>query len=230
MESTMTRHFGSRSRIARVASAPFSSGIDRSISTTSGCVSFATRTASRPSGTVATTCRSGCASIRCLRPSATTPWSSAIRILMVMSEGDSRAQCSPFARRALYLQMAPRGHHALLHRGHAVPAGARMRLRVEPLAVVADGQHHVLLIRLEPQVDRFRAGVLGDVVERLLRDAEEGHPRVAPQLPVLLLRQVLELDRDARAPRELLGVPAERGTDAVFFQQRGPQIGHHVLD
>ena len=45
--------------MARVASAPFSSGIDRSISTTSGCESRACCTASRPSPTSATTSHVG---------------------------------------------------------------------------------------------------------------------------------------------------------------------------
>src|SRR5207253_2729399 len=58
-ESMRTRAFGSRSRMIRVASMPFRSGMLLSIRTTSGCSSVVWRTASRPLLTVATTSMSG---------------------------------------------------------------------------------------------------------------------------------------------------------------------------
>src|SRR4051812_30347119 len=66
---------------------------------------------------------------------------------------------------------------ALTHRDHAqTSAGAVVGFRarrVDADAVVGDGQHAVTIQVLELDLHASRACVLGDVRERLLRDAKE---------------------------------------------------------
>src|SRR5262249_24724177 len=76
---------GSSRRITCVAVIPSIAGMSRSMSTTSGCDSCATRTASAPSWASPTTSNSG-SSVRNVRsPCRTTAWSSAMRMRMAIA-------------------------------------------------------------------------------------------------------------------------------------------------
>src|SRR6476620_10380972 len=77
-----TAVLGQDAAMRRVASMPFMLGIAMSMMTTSGLVSSARRTLSRPSAASATTAMSGCFSRRARRPSRTTVWSSASSMRM----------------------------------------------------------------------------------------------------------------------------------------------------
>src|SRR5688572_4514114 len=163
--------------MARVASAPFSSGIDRSISTTSGCASRASWTASRPSPTHATTSMSASASTKCLSPSATTPWSSAIKMRIGMVRPLPLQRHPGVDARALAgtgsdVQLPAGGFRALAHRRHPPAAAARAR-QLETLPVVLHVEDQLLVGGRNLEADVGRLRVLEHVVERFLRDAEQ---------------------------------------------------------
>src|SRR6476620_11972153 len=66
------------------------------------------------------------------------------------------------------------------------------------------------------------------VVERLLRYPEQRHRGLRAQARTRLAR--LDPDPDPGALRVLLAVPRKRRGETVLVEQRGPELGHDVLD
>src|SRR5262245_59036686 len=206
MDRISTRVSGQRSTMRRVDSTPSSSGMAMSMMTISGFWRSASATASRPLPATPTTCRSLPPSSSARSPSRTTAWSSA--------SITETAMCPPASSVVLHqnlhaavgagLQRKVRADRlgALAHDQEA-PAGPRARavdpLRVEADPIVAHRQHGAAVPATNRDLHALRVGVLGDVVERFLRDAEhrEVH-RLGQVRPAAFL---LEIDVDPGALR-----------------------------
>src|SRR6185369_15686950 len=204
-----------RSNNARLALSPFRSDMERYMSTTSGESSRAWRSASRPSTARDTTSMSGCVSTTCLSPSATTPWSSAMMMRIVMSEGHRGADRCSISRRRLDQQPPPCGLRALAHGGHA-PAPARRSRGVEAFAVVADSEHELTILLLQAHSNPFSRRMFRRVVERLLRYPEQRHRGLGAQARARLAR--LDPDPDPGALRVFFAVPRKRGRETVLVE------------
>src|SRR5882672_9554166 len=201
-----TRVSGERSTMRRVASTPSSSGMAMSMITMSGRRRSASDTASRPLPAAPTTCRSLPASSRARSPSRTTAWSSASITEtgisppsgIVFHQNLRSVVGARFQRKVRADRLGPLAHD------QQPPAGLGARavepLRVGAHAVIAHRQHGVAVLATYRNLDALRVGVLGDVVERLLRDPK--HREVDRLGQVRAPALFLEGDVDSRAPRE----------------------------
>src|SRR5215217_7551232 len=129
---------------------PLSSGMEMSMTTTSGCNSCARAIAARPSSASPTTSMSGCALTSDFSPSRSITWSSANTILSVFTGEDlllgrgrggyARARSGAAARRRVYAERASDERHAFAH-AQQPEAAARLAAGLtgdEPAAVVLD--------------------------------------------------------------------------------------------
>src|SRR5215831_19158014 len=181
-----TRVSGERSTMRRVASTPSSSGMAMSMMTMSGRRRRASETASRPLPATPTTCRSFPPSSRARSPSRTTAWSSASITETGMAPPASGIAASsivfhqdlyPVVGARFEGEARPDRLGPLAHDQQA-PAGVGARavdvLRVESHAVVAHREESAAVLAPYRDLHVLRVGVLRDVVERLLGDAEHG--------------------------------------------------------
>src|SRR5262245_46594873 len=186
--------------MARMATVPCISGIIRSMSTTSGCTSSHTRTASLPLAASPTNSRSSNAARKAPSPLRTTAWSSTINtrtrfgslISTTSSMHNRRCKKRPFA-----LPFVSMGNTSLWPDNHDLRAIARPTFDlqccadrlgalahdaqpqvlqrdigwIEPVPVVADTQ--LQLLRLAAQAYHRLAGtsMVGHIVQGLLRDS-----------------------------------------------------------
>src|SRR5689334_8413273 len=114
-------------------------GMDTSITTTSGRISHAARHASPPSSASPTTCMSGCALTSDFSPSRTTMWSSARKMLSLLTpppfppdarlEGYAHEQRRAHVRLGLDVDGAAEQRRALAHPEQPEPAASARRLR-----------------------------------------------------------------------------------------------------
>ena len=118
--------------------------------------------------------------------------------------GNSGAHRGACAGHALDLELAANSANSLLHSEHAQARGGARR-QAHP--VVAHAEHDAAGLELEPHLDLARAGMPGDVGERLLQHAEE---RGAGRLG----------QRDA-----LWDVDAARKGRALLADKAGQEIG-----
>src|SRR5450756_1495134 len=161
MERITTWVSGDRSRICRVASMPFISGIAMSATNTLGCSCETCRAASRPLAATPTTRMSSWTWSRCVRPSCMTGWSSAMKTVIGMrgSGREEAERCNgatlthlPRNLDADARTLAGRGFHCQLGAdrlrplAHDCEAPARARLcgfrHVETGPIVGDGERH----------------------------------------------------------------------------------------
>src|SRR6266446_6960031 len=87
----------------------------------------------------------------------------------------------------------------------------------------------VALFRIAQEALNNIAKHAGDIVERLLRDAEQRHRRLGAQIRGGVL-DVAQHHGYAGAARKLLAVPAQRRAEPVFVEQRRAQLRHHALE
>ena len=142
-----------------MASAPFSSGIDRSISTTSGCSSRACCTASRPSPASGDHLHVGLRLdqvLQALGDHAVVVGDEDADRHALRLAGTATRTTVPAPRADCTSKLPADGFGALAHRGHA-PAPARRRGRVEALAVVGHREHQVLRRRPRSRCCTLRA-------------------------------------------------------------------------
>src|SRR5438876_10375603 len=179
IERISTRVSGQRSTMRRVASTPSSSGIAMSMMTTSGRRRCASATASRPFPATPITCRSWPPSSKARRPSRTTAWSSASITVTGMSSSRSDMVLDEHLHAGVGFgvkgETGPDGLGPLAH-DQQPPAGAVVRCadspRIEAHAVVAHRQGGKSVYTLDRDLHVIGVRMLGDVVERLLRDPE----------------------------------------------------------
>src|SRR5580765_2267169 len=210
IERISTRVSGHRSTMRRVASTPSSSGMAMSMMTMSGRSRTASATASRPLPATATTCRSLPPSSRARRPSLTTAWSSAsiteTGIWPPASSVVFHQNLHAGVGTSLQAELGADRLGPLAHDQQPPPRfGARTvdALRIEADAVVADREDRAAVLAADRYLHVLGVGVLGDVVERLLGDAEHGQVDGLGQVrsPALLF----ERDVDPGPPREAGG-------------------------
>src|SRR5882672_1994720 len=181
MERISTRVSGHRSTMRRVASTPSSSGMAISMMTMSGRSRSASLTASRPLPATATTCRSLPPSSRARSPSRTTAWSSASitdtgisppALSVVFHEHLHAAVGAGLQRELGADRLGPLAHD------QQPPTGFRARtfeaLWIESYSVVAHREHRAAVLAPDGDLHALGVGMLGDVVERFLGDAEHG--------------------------------------------------------
>src|SRR5687768_2429119 len=177
------------------------------------------------------TSMSACASTTKRSPSATTPWSSAMRTLIAMSAGDTHDDPRPAAGRGPDLESAPDRLCALPHCHHAQsgPApGNRAGRRFEAYAVVRHRYDELRVRALERDAHVAGMSVLRDVVERLLHDAEQGNfARLRHALyPLVAVHRYL----DAGAVGECVGIPLQCRQQAVIIEHGGSKLRHYVFN
>src|SRR5215211_6376154 len=178
--TTNTRMLGLSWRILRVASMPFTSGIWRSIKTTSGCRSAARTTASSPVVVSPTTSKSGIEASREIMPLRKSGWSSAMRMRRgsifltpwnspwAVADGPAPG-CRPLG--TLDAATPSQLGRPFVHRGET---NARATLRGDTDAVVHDLQRYIF-IDGEAHDAALGPGMTYYVGKRLLRDAVDGH-------------------------------------------------------
>src|ERR1700683_2277666 len=227
----MTWVRGHRSRIIRVASLPFRDGMAISMRTTSGPSSTARRTASRPSATKAMTSMSVCASTNLRKPSATMPWSSAIRTLIFMSTRHAHGESAPALGQSLHFETPANCLRAFPHRHHAetgLGLVSGVLADIEADSIVPHGHYAIAVILIERDFGVPGAGMLCNVVEGLLRDAKQRDFDLRWRLRCRLAGA--HHHRDARSSGEVPRVPLERrGEPVVVEHWRGP-LGHDGFD
>src|SRR5215213_6759215 len=179
---------GLRPTILRVASVPPIPGILRSISTTSGSISPARRTASSPVAASATSTASPLRSSRLATPSRKSGWSSARTTRVGFLDGSRSVMSTSVPHRDASEEVgAPFGPAVQMHRAtqqfrtlaHAPESGADTCGSVgrQAPAIVCDSHEKPLALVLEPNHHSRSLSVLLDVDERLLHDTENGYLR-----------------------------------------------------
>src|SRR5882672_5906193 len=233
MDRISTRVSGHLSTMRRVASTPSSSGIAMSMMTISGRSRRAWATASRPLPATATTCKSLPPSSRARRPSLTTAWSSAsiTETGMVTSPSSIvfHQHLHATVGAGLQTELRPDRLGPLAHDEEPparLRAGTVDALRIEADAVVAHREDRAPVLAPDRDLHALCVGVLGDIVERFLGDAEHGKIDRLGQVrsPSLFF----EGDRNSRPARKAGGERAQRGRKAVIVQRVGPQLRHDV--
>src|SRR6267378_5302949 len=233
MERISTRVSGQRSTIRRVASTPSSSGMAISMMTMSGRSRSASLTASRPLPATATTCRSLPPSSRARSPSRTTAWSSA----SITDTGISSPDSSVVFHENLHAAVGARFQRelradrlgSLAHDQQAPPgfrAGTFEALWIDVYSVVAHREYRAAVLAPDRDFHALGVGVLGDVVERFLRDAEHGEiDRLGEIRPPAFL---FEGDVDPGPAGEAGRERAQRRRKPVVVERVRSELGHHV--
>ena len=103
------------------------------------------------------------------------------------------------------------------------------RPEVESDAIVLDDEQHVIGPPLEHDVDVLGARVLGDVVERFLRDAIERRFSVRRETIVQESGGV-QLGGDADALRPVLNVVRQRRPQAEIVERGRPELPDEMID
>src|SRR5688500_11572815 len=214
----------------RAASMPSSPGIAISSTATSGGASTANATARPESPKLPTTRMSACAASSACRPSRTTAWSSSSRTLISIAFFRHLEHYARAAAGKLDTQAPAVGFSALAHGDKAETAALRA-LRAcrlgKAAAIVLHRKRHAFAVA-DGDLHVRGAAVLGNVGERLLRDAEYGELGVARKAhrPAGGLGAHL----DAGALAEERRMPAQRRHQAELLQRGGPQFRHHAAD
>src|ERR687886_2175374 len=216
VESASTFTLGASSRSAFVASMPSNPGITTSITTTSGPSSRACRIAAAPSSASPTTSTSGSTSRKRRSPWRTTAWSSAIRTRIIDLQLDRR----PFAGFRADAQRAADRLRPLAHRDQAEVPPRLRALRVEPGAVVLDGDDEPAALAARRDAHVLRRGMLERVADRLLRDPED----LPLELGVNLDAVERKLDVDAVHPPQDVDVLLERDGEPVGDDVARPEL------
>ena len=107
----------------------------------------------------------------------------------------------------------------------AAPALAR----IEAHAVVLDDQQDVIGAALEDDLDVLRLRVLGDVGQRLLRDAIERRLGLGRQ-PIVEQSRRVQLGRRCRARRPVLDVVGQRRAQAEIVERGRPELPDEMID
>src|SRR5712692_8616492 len=245
---------GRSSLMARVAASPSRSGMRMSISTRSGRSWRDSATASWPVAASPTTSRSGSGASMVRSPSRASSWSSAIttrarrdgcavarapRGGWSLGSIDAPRQAArgqrhlsdhprAGARLAVHDTSPTQQPNALLHADQAqvlARSGGVLRAgRADAPTPVTDLQAHDILVLLERDSDASRPGVLPYVVQRLLRDPEQGslgRRRQAPVAQSLVVRGLPAL------PAQGLHLEPNRRCEPEVVQGRRPQTGDH---
>src|SRR3990172_5056638 len=222
---------GTSPRRRRVASSP-SPGMLMSSATTSGDLPRACSTASSAVAASPTTSKSPWASRSIRTPSRKRVWSSASRtrifstlFLVGNLDADIRAGAGPGGDlKPRVDEVGPLPHPLEPDPGGAV--GAREDL--EPAAIVPDGLDQLRRPELELDGGGPRGGMLGDVADRLLQDAEER--RLHRTVEAAGLAAHLEAEADARRGQTGLGEVAQGRDQPEVVERRGPEIGDDPAD
>src|ERR1035441_3604657 len=184
MVSATMRAVAVSRRMRRMAATPSISGMTMSIRIRSGRAARANSTAWAPLAASATTQKPPIRSQRWRKPWRMRVWSSAIRILAMAhliggvggrQQGDE--QLRTLTDGAVDVQRAAQAEDPLAHLAQAEMSGmsgCADQAGVEAAAVVAERERHAARrIYGEMHPCRTRAGVVGDVVQALLDDAEQ---------------------------------------------------------
>src|SRR5215212_11754923 len=229
---TTTAISGSSVVMRRVAARPPSSGMVRSMSTTSGRWIRASSTASRPLRASATT-STPCASSRLRSPSRKREWSSAIstrnsRLLVPCSHWFGRevnGDAGSLTRNGSNLERAPHSLGPLSHRRHAEPRqiSPAQTVRIEPDALILDDHLDTRVGRSQPHPCSPRVGVLADVGEGFLDDpqqldfAHRRQPRIVPR------RGEEQFDSHVTLPLPEIEIVPQRLDESTIFAERSAE-------
>src|SRR4051812_28517632 len=202
-----------------VACMPFISGIEMSITTTSGRSSRAFASAAHPSSASPTTSMSGCALTSDFSPSRSITWSSANTIRKVLMrvdlllrkgrDGYAHARGRAAAGRRVEAERAADERHTLAHAEYSEAVArtrpARNFAGREPSAVVFDDDENVVAPTLDDDAHAPRLRVLEDVRQGFLNDSVDGRLDLGREaLPIEAA--AVEVYGDAAALRPFLRV------------------------
>jgi hypothetical protein len=118
---------------------------------------------------------------------------------------------------------------AFLHARQAKALRSASGSRIEADAIIFDDEQHVVGSPLEDDVDVAGARVLGDVRQRLLRNAVERGFRIGRQ-PFVEQAGGVQVGGDADPLRPVLHVIGERRAQAKIVERRGPQLPDQMVD
>ena len=209
-------------------SIPLLPGITTSISTTSGLVSIASKTARSAFAASPTVSMSGSASSTRRRPARTTAWSSTIEDADGHGSGTSATSVVPAPGVDSTCSRPPTSADALAHADETERVRAR-RGRVEARAVVLDHGDDGAVLALQEDADALGAGVLDDVRQRLLDDAVERRLDLGRQPLVAELR--LEVDLRGRVcSRNVSAEPLDGRHEPEVVERRRAQLDREPAD
>ena len=196
-----------------------------------------------PSLASATTDMSGWPSISSLRPWRTVTWSSASRMRRRVCVSHGRSPVRAIGAAAIRTQDGralagcrldfERGadqRGPLLHAEQAEARASRRRsARIEADAIVFDDEQDLVAAAFEDDVDVRRPRVLGDVGQRLLRDAVQRRFRFRGQ-PIVEQARGVQLRRDADPLRPVLDIVRQRRPQPEIVERRRAQLPHQMVD
>src|SRR5262245_1999005 len=219
---TMTRVPGTRCRSARIAATPSSSGMTRSIRTTSGCSSAARASPSAPSPASPAISIPSCRSRKLRKPSRTTAWSSTIRTRIGSGMRGLEVYRRPRALCGADLEPGAEALRPFLHRREPEPTRSHLgRVGIETDAVVFDVEDEPSVVGTQPHDDVRCMRMAHRVLQCFLRNPED--ILVAAEI-ALELEVAVELDLRRLEASQHVDVLPECAAEPVTFQIGRPQL------